>query len=98
MFPLWVVGKGEEGNPLASLQARAGMGHRNTGQRRTEGRVTKAATRRAAAATGKRSQVQNIVDQKVGTHLEEKAGLCGSRECYWWMEKKRYSSLGNWTH
>lgn len=98
MFPLCVLGKGEEINPLAPLQAGAGTGGRNAGQRRTKGRVTKAATRGAAAASGKGRQVQNIVDQKGGTRSEEKAGLFGSRECCWWMEKKHHSSLGNWTH
>lgn len=44
VFPLWVVGKGEEGNPLTPLQVRAGIRHRNTGQRRTQERGTKAFT------------------------------------------------------
>lgn len=98
MFPLWVVGKGEEGNPLTPLQVRAGTGHRNTGQRRTEGRVTKAVTGRAAAGAGKGRQVQNIAGQEIGTQSEEKMGISGSTERYWWMEKNHYSSLGNWTH
>lgn len=82
MFPLWVVGKGVEGNPLAPLQVRAGTGHGNTGQRGTEGRVTKAVTRRAAAGAGEGRQAQNIVGQEIGTQSEEKAGISGSRECY----------------
>lgn len=82
MFPLWVVGKGEEGNPLTPLQARAGTGHRNTGQRRTEGRVTKAVTGRAAAGAGKGRQAQNVVGQETGTQAEEGAGISGSGERY----------------
>lgn len=72
MFPLWVVGKGEEGNPL---QARAGKSHRSTGQRRTKARVTKAVKGRSWK--GQRAAEYSMPGDR--TKSEEKASVSGSK-------------------
>lgn len=63
--------------PTDTSAMRAGMGHRNRGQRRTKERGIKGFYRGELERTGRHRIYE----------LSSKAGVSGSRECHWWKDK-----------